>query len=54
MESCIEDKKKLNTSILKFLEESDDHDNEKSFQNLISIIRSQKIEEDGEEMSQFL
>ena len=58
MESYIEDKKNLYISILNFLEEPDNHNDDKasqkSFQELINIITSQKIEEDAEEMRQFL
>ncbi|KAK8839416.1 hypothetical protein M9Y10_031766, partial [Tritrichomonas musculus] len=58
MESYIEDKKNLYASILEFLEESkDDNDGEvmtESFQQLITVIKSQHIEENAEEMRQFL
>ena len=58
MENYIENKKYLYTSILEFLEESDeDNDDEvrkESFQKLINIINSQQVEKDGEEMLQFL
>ena len=53
LESYIEDKKNLYTSIHGFLEESDEN-SEKSFQELINIIRNQQFEKDEKEMSQFL
>ena len=53
MESYIEDKKNLYTSIHEFLEESDEN-SEKLPQELINIIRNQQIEDDREEMHQFL
>ena len=58
MESYIEDKKNLYTSILEFLEEPDEHNDDEfrkeSFEKLIKVIKSQQIEGDGEEMRQFL
>ena len=58
MESYIEDKKNLYALILEFLEElEDDNDGEvmtESFQQLITVIKSQHIEENAEEMRQFL
>ena len=55
MESYIEDKKKLYTSILKFLEESDEHDDDESKNESIQeIIKVQQIEGNVEEMRQFL
>ena len=58
MENYIENKKNLYNSILKFLEESDEENDDevrkKSFQKLINIINIQQVEEDEEEMRQFL
>ena len=58
MESYIEDKKNLYTQILEFLEDSDEHNDDKvtkeSFEKLINVIKSQQIETDKEEMRQFV
>ena len=58
MESYIKDKKKLYSSILEFLEESDEHNDDEvkteSFDQLIDIFQSQQIEGDVKEMRQFL
>ena len=58
MESYIKNKKNLYTAILEFLEGSDkrseDEFNNESFQKLINIIKNQQIEENEEEMHQFL
>ena len=58
MESYIEDKKNLYTSILKFLEGSDESNDDESknepLQKLISLIRNQQIESDAQELRQFL
>ena len=58
MESYIDVKKYLYTSILEFLEESDERNDDEiskeSFQKLINIIKNQHIECDVEEMRQFL
>ena len=55
MESYIEDKKNLYTTILKFLEETDeDNDEESKKETIQEIIKDQQIEGDVEEMRQFL
>ena len=58
MESYIKDKKSLYNSIMDFLDESDEYNDnnasKKSFEKLITLIKSQQIEEDAEEMRQFL
>ncbi|KAK8883930.1 hypothetical protein M9Y10_043032 [Tritrichomonas musculus] len=58
MESYIEDKKNLYTSILNFLEESDEPNDDEirkeSFQKLTNVFKNQEIEGDCEEMRQFL
>ena len=54
MESHIEEKKNLYTLILKFLEESDDPNDDDARKNLINYIKSHQIEGDTEEMYQFL
>ena len=51
MESYIEDKKNLYTSILEFLEESDEHNDDESMNESIKV---HPIEGDIEEMRQFL
>ena len=53
MESYIDDKKNLYSSILEFLEESDGYNND-GFQKLIDVIRNQQIEGNSEEMRRFL
>ena len=58
MESYIEDKKNLYALIHEFLEESDEPNDDdarkKSFQKLITFIKSHQIERDPEEICQFL
>ena len=55
MESYIEDKKNLYTTILEFLEESDEYNDDESLNESIQeLIKVQQIEGDAEEMRQFL
>ena len=54
MEDYIEDKKKLYTSIIEFVENEEDINNEIYFDKLKSLIKSQQIEGSHEEMEEFL